>query len=824
MTKRLPLVFFVLAMSCAAQTQHGSIKLPAGAEICFPDDTCQNTAPASSGGGYPFVGPRPYFDVSAPAYGASGSAQTTTGTISSTSSSLSLSSAIDFVNGQGIAVYGAGPLSSLSPPTGASGSQNRTVANIVNFSTSGRGITHGITCTGTTETVNTFGYAGFPAGASVTLAGTGVGGFNTTATVATISPYPPSYFTITVGSCPAATADGGTVTLNPGSTVFTYQVVAEDANSGYSAAGSTFTVTSAQVLSAQVSNHLTWTASANATQYLIYGDGGLGGALTCLGPAIATVLPATNPSWDDYGTPQRCPLNAPTNPPGSQTAQILITEISSGGGTTSLVLAATASSNATTQRIEHDDTVAINAAISAGCASGGGGLINIPLGTYEVQTLNFCLTTPGSNLVMIIQLQGTLTPRQPLNLNWSNYRFEGILGSGLQQGVDTNGAVIDTVGLNPVWHLHGASTAETFSNLAIDDCPGECMRTETDSGSPNPGSPLYLRLENDYFRQAVMAPGSSVDMRNGTGYGVNFVGGLYSNGENFSIQPAVFFQDGGKIAFKATGLNGSGIRWQCTGAVTCANLEVDETGAPNGGGEAQNTPTVVLDTTAAAISSVRLINVTDADNQAGQDNSIIEIIGTHGVYPLTLINPNPEGGFIFSPSGTLPVKGVVFNCAAASACLSGVGVGTPIPTLPGPSQYTDLNNSIYSVQSPNNVPIQHYIANGTGPLWTVENPLGTILASEDVNGNLISNTIAVGGHLNQQVTGGWGGTCSMVSGTTCTITIQTAYSSAPGCVVTLQGTGTVIAGECSVSGTTITVTAASSNSGTWAAELFGNPN
>jgi 3-deoxy-D-arabino-heptulosonate 7-phosphate (DAHP) synthase len=41
--------------------------------------------------------------------------------------------------------------------------------------------------------------------------------------------------------------------------------------------------------------------------------------------------------------------------------------------------------------------------------------------------------------------------------------------------------------------------------------------------------------------------------------------------------------------------------------------------------------------------------------------------------------------------------------------------------------------------------------------------------------------------------------------------------------VTVQS-ATVIAGGCTVSGTTVTVRAASSNSSTWAALLFGNPN
>lgn len=78
------------------------------------------------------------------------------------------------------------------------------------------------------------------------------------------------------------------------------------------------------------------------------------------------------------------------------------------------------------------------------------------------------------------------------------------------------------------------------------------------------------------------------------------------------------------------------------------------------------------------------------------------------------------------------------------------------------------------------------------------------------------------GHLNQGAAGDWAGTCTM-STTSCTITLAVAYTGTPGCVATVQGS-TPIAAACGVSGTTVTITAASSNTSTWAAMLFGNPN
>lgn len=96
------------------------------------------------------------------------------------------------------------------------------------------------------------------------------------------------------------------------------------------------------------------------------------------------------------------------------------------------------------------------------------------------------------------------------------------------------------------------------------------------------------------------------------------------------------------------------------------------------------------------------------------------------------------------------------------------------------------------------------------------------------NGQIDSNgfstkQVNLSGHLNQGVVKDFAGTCSMSSSTTCTITLVAAYSGTPGCVATVESATPLYAG-CTVSGTTVTITANSSNSSTWAAMLFGNPN
>jgi hypothetical protein len=98
------------------------------------------------------------------------------------------------------------------------------------------------------------------------------------------------------------------------------------------------------------------------------------------------------------------------------------------------------------------------------------------------------------------------------------------------------------------------------------------------------------------------------------------------------------------------------------------------------------------------------------------------------------------------------------------------------------------------------------------------------LAASTTGGAL--NITAAGGvglpAVNQPAASTWAGSCSMATATSCTVTLGYTFTT-PLCTAILQGTGTVIAGECNVSGSTATITAASSNSGTWAVMVFGNP-
>lgn len=106
----------------------------------------------------------------------------------------------------------------------------------------------------------------------------------------------------------------------------------------------------------------------------------------------------------------------------------------------------------------------------------------------------------------------------------------------------------------------------------------------------------------------------------------------------------------------------------------------------------------------------------------------------------------------------------------------------------------------------------------TADLTDWKNAAGTILGSVDAAG------VPVAPALRQTAASSTGGTCAMAAATSCTFTLGHTYTT-PVCLVTQQSaTLTGGASGCTVSGTTVTITAATANSETWGAFVFGNPN
>jgi hypothetical protein len=146
-----------------------------------------------------------------------------------------------------------------------------------------------------------------------------------------------------------------------GTTSYTYAVAALDGKGGVTAVFSASTTTGNATLSATNYNALTVGAVTDAAGYAWYrtASGGTPATTGFIGITSGATL-------DDTGlaitTP---PVGVPTSAPASALGDLLVTTISSGGGTTSVTLAATATTAVTGAIVNHDDTAAIQAAVTA---------------------------------------------------------------------------------------------------------------------------------------------------------------------------------------------------------------------------------------------------------------------------------------------------------------------------------------------------------------------------------------------------------------------------------------------------------------------------
>lgn len=163
----------------------------------------------------------------------------------------------------------------------------------------------------------------------------------------------------------------------------------------------------------------------------------------------------------------------------------------------------------------------------------------------------------------------------------------------------------------------------------------------------------------------------------------------------------------------------------------------------------------------------------------------------------------------FIPDAT-PVFGAVLQLDNNNA--PGIRFGASSSTVTG-----DIKNFLFAgnLNWNNNSTTILQLSQSTGNL--------TGLSSATIGGFGNIDLPAITGQAYQQhAANNTGGKCTMAAATSCTITLSHTYAT-PVCIATEQGTGTISAG-CGVSGTTVTITAATSNSATWGAWVFGDPN
>jgi hypothetical protein len=183
-----------------------------------------------------------------------------------------------------------------------------------------------------------------------------------------------------------ATPTGLTVTPNgtPGSTSYSYAIQAFTATGG-TGSNTSAAATGNATLSATNFNALSWTAVAGAAGYAVYGSVG-GSPFALLAFVAGTTFNDVGPTlFASQGAPDWLPTTAIAS------ANWLVTTVVSGGGTTSLTLAASATTTAATQGIFHDDTVALQAALTS--ATGSHLPFNLGGGIYRTTS---ALTASGA--------------------------------------------------------------------------------------------------------------------------------------------------------------------------------------------------------------------------------------------------------------------------------------------------------------------------------------------------------------------------------------------------------------------------------------------
>ena len=322
---------------------------------------------SGSGGGSGALSP-----TSAPYY-ASGSAQSTTGSISASSASLTLTAAKDFQNGQGIAVSRAGAANTAAVPTGVTAALPAWPGAFlpVPYNATGSGHQYLIQPTSNNATNQIYELSA--------ISGSGV----------TTNGAQPLWST----NCPSSAntcTDNGITWINHTSsytTTWAYQLAGFDSNFGISAATTSVNCTAASALSELSPCVVKWTPGANDVGVLIYRAG-----------SLVAVAPAADGVFNDVGYQQQAALywpDFPTTPPGASIPGRLVTTISSGSGTTTLTLNNSATTTATTQAVNHDDTAGLQAWMNALVASNGSyGFC--PQGTYQVSsTINVLPSGPG---------------------------------------------------------------------------------------------------------------------------------------------------------------------------------------------------------------------------------------------------------------------------------------------------------------------------------------------------------------------------------------------------------------------------------------------
>lgn len=237
------------------------------------------------------------------------------------------------------------------------------------FGASGSGFTTTGSITAGSSSLTLANAGDFRNGQEIAIVHAGSGPYQSGTTTALVAP-----------TSPVITNEG-----TAGTTTYTYYIAATDENGGITSTVSVSTTTGNATLSQAGSyNYLTWTASAGAWGYAIWGDASnpatSQGFLGLAGPTKFLDM-GLGPSGMGLGQNFTASDVFPASYPTTALGDTLSTTIQSGASTTTLTIADAAANAVTSALVLHDDTSPLTNALTA-VINAGGGTLDFGDGTF----------------------------------------------------------------------------------------------------------------------------------------------------------------------------------------------------------------------------------------------------------------------------------------------------------------------------------------------------------------------------------------------------------------------------------------------------------
>lgn len=717
-------------------------------------------------------GPNPYHEITQYGGRAIDRPITSTATINTSSpATVLLSSTPALRNGDGVRISGAGAANTLSAPTAPTVTPMQASGPLGSHRT--------VDSPAGGDTTFCYEIVARDRNGGLTEAGSSgctSKGYTLGATAVKVTSLSRSRNTVTAVTAAQSFAKGAVVwdTQSTDASFSGFYVLASTTGTGFTYTQPTSTLngatTSATGGKAQVffGNKVKWTAVPNAYQYYVYKL--VSRTYRLIGATKAFEQgEQTETEWDDFGqSAPPLPDFVPTTSPSSATNDYLSTTITAGGGTDHLTIANAAKNAVKGALIEFDDGPALSACIAAAGGTNSCHIATNSTGASFVINSHRVFSQPAG--VSILQ-SGPVTLNETVEMTTGDTDWEGSFAyyhNAPQFSWITAPPLIVGTAYPGLSFFGNQSSFKKLSMSAPNQ--GLVMQINGAFQTKFEMDNCSIGTSGDFMGMCIWGYGAGLqkfDYVNFIDSGVPAVGNslapiLYYTNDINKTSPSSYITCT-KCFFTIRGMALNDDNVGVNGTITIDDSYAQELA----------TPALMLTTSNGGV----FVDI----NNFGNDTSFAPVLAVWWPNNVSARMYNVQSGSAETPGGVPPfISGYMLRALEV-----GLYAGIPGQTL---QAEIHPENSAASNQA------------------------------------LIAPGMTTSGQLNQLYTGNIGGTCKMSAGTTCTVRLAAPFKGTPICIAMLQGTGTVIAAECSITGTTATVTAASSNSGTWGVFFFGNLN